>query len=59
MQATLIVALGGAVGSVARYWLALLMLPISRQLPWGTIVINIIGWNKAAFLYPKSGASPS
>jgi CrcB protein len=37
------VALGGAIGSVARYWLALLMLPVSRDLPWGTIVINIVG----------------
>ncbi len=43
MQATLVVALGGAIGSVARYWLALLMLPVSRELPWGTIVVNIIG----------------
>lgn len=43
MQATIMVALGGAIGSVARYWLALLMLPVSRDLPWGTIVINIAG----------------
>jgi CrcB protein len=43
MQATIMVALGGAIGSVARYWLALLMLPVSRDLPWGTIVINIVG----------------
>lgn len=43
MQATIMVALGGAIGSVARYWLALLMLPVSRELPWGTIVINIVG----------------
>jgi CrcB protein len=43
MQATIMVALGGAIGSVARYWLALLMLPVSRDLPGGTIVINIVG----------------
>ncbi len=43
MQATIMVALGGALGSVARYWLAILMLPLSRDLPWGTIVINIAG----------------
>ncbi|MBC2885372.1 fluoride efflux transporter CrcB [Ochrobactrum sp. CM-21-5] len=43
MQTTIMVALGGALGSVARYWLALLMLPISRNLPWGTIVINVLG----------------
>ncbi len=43
MQQTLWVALGGALGSVARYWVAVLALPISRQLPWGTIGINILG----------------
>ncbi len=43
MQQTLWIALGGALGSVARYWIALWALPISRQLPWGTIGINIAG----------------
>ena len=43
MPVTLWVAIGGALGSVARYWVALWMLPMSRDLPWGTIVINIIG----------------
>ena len=37
------VALGGALGSVARYWLALWALPLSRSLPWGTIGINVAG----------------
>jgi len=37
------IALGGALGSVARYWLALWMVPLSRNLPWGTIGINIAG----------------
>ena len=37
------IALGGALGSVARYWLGIWALPISRTLPWGTIVINIAG----------------
>lgn len=36
-------ALGGAFGSVARYWIALWALPVSRNLPWGTIGINIAG----------------
>ena len=40
---TLVVALGGAIGSTARYWLALWALPLSRSLPWGTVAINIIG----------------
>ena len=41
--ATLWIALGGALGSVARYWIALWALPISRELPWGTIGINVAG----------------
>jgi len=40
---TVWVALGGAVGSIGRYWLATWALPISRALPAGTIMINIIG----------------
>jgi len=40
---TLWIAFGGALGSVARYWLALWALPLSRALPLGTIGINIAG----------------
>ena len=43
MTQTLWIALGGALGSVARYWIGLWALPISRTLPWGTIGINIAG----------------
>ena len=43
MATTFWIALGGALGSVARYWIALWALPISRTLPWGTIGINIAG----------------
>jgi CrcB protein len=43
MQQTLWIALGGALGSVARYWLAVWAVPLSRGLPWGTIIINVIG----------------
>lgn len=43
MQQTLWIAFGGALGSVARYWIALWALPVSRSLPWGTIGINIAG----------------
>jgi fluoride exporter len=39
----LIVMIGGAFGTLARYVIAMLALPISRDLPWGTIVINITG----------------
>ncbi|SNB65394.1 CrcB protein [Arboricoccus pini] len=30
-------------GTLARYAISVLTLPISRDLPWGTIVINITG----------------
>jgi len=43
MAETLWIAFGGALGSVARYWIALAALPISRTLPIGTILINIGG----------------
>ncbi len=39
----LIVMIGGAIGTLARYTISMLTLPISRELPWGTIMINITG----------------
>jgi CrcB protein len=39
----LVVMLGGAIGTFLRYVVAVLALPISRDLPWGTILINISG----------------
>ena len=41
--ATLAVAAGGALGSMARYWIALWAAPLSRSMPWGTVGINIAG----------------
>ncbi|CAM1657132.1 fluoride efflux transporter CrcB [Bartonella apihabitans] len=49
MTATLWVAFGGALGTVLRYWLSLLMVPVSKNLPWGTILINIVGSFVIAF----------
>ena len=43
MTNTLAVALGGALGSVGRYWLALWAVPWSRSLPLGTVGINVLG----------------
>lgn len=43
MMTTLWIALGGALGTVARYWVGVWMLPLSRSLPWGTIGINVVG----------------
>ena len=39
----LLVMIGGALGALARYVISNLALPISGQLPWGTIIINITG----------------
>lgn len=39
----LVVMLGGAIGTFLRYLVSVLALPISRELPWGTIIINITG----------------
>lgn len=39
----LLVMLGGAIGTFLRYAVSVLALPVSRDLPWGTIFINITG----------------
>lgn len=39
----LVIMAGGALGTLARYLVSLLALPISRDLPWGTIIINVTG----------------
>ena len=42
--ATFWVAIGGALGSVARYWMAVGVARIAGEtFPWGTLFINIIG----------------
>ncbi len=39
----LIVMAGGALGTFARYAVSVLAMPISRDLPWGTVIINVTG----------------
>jgi CrcB protein len=39
----LVVMIGGALGTLARYAIGVATLPISAQLPLGTIIINITG----------------
>jgi CrcB protein len=40
----LFVAVGGAIGSVLRYWLSgLIANMVGQTFPWGTLVINITG----------------
>ena len=43
LSSVLAVSLGGALGSLARYGVSALALPISRELPLGTLIINIVG----------------
>jgi CrcB protein len=40
---TLYVMIGGALGTLARYGISVAAQPVSRNLPWGTIGINILG----------------
>jgi CrcB protein len=42
-QTTLLIAVGGALGTLARYGIGLVAAPFSQSLPWGTILINIAG----------------
>lgn len=44
MIASLWIAAGGALGSVARYWMAVAVARLAGEtFPWGTLLINIIG----------------
>lgn len=40
----LMVAIGGALGAMARYWFAAFMVTLTGpSFPWGTLIINIFG----------------
>ena len=40
----LAVAAGGAIGSLARFWLAAAMTALTGpRFPWGTLLINVVG----------------
>jgi len=44
MMPYLWVALGGAIGSVARFWMTLAMVRLTGPaFPWGTLLINVLG----------------
>jgi fluoride exporter len=50
------IALGGALGSMARFWLAAFVAEImGPQFPWGTILINIVGSFVIGFFATFSG----
>jgi CrcB protein len=42
--ATFWVAVGGALGSVSRYWIGVLVVRLTGEaFPWGTLLINVVG----------------
>ncbi len=44
MGAWFAVAVGGAIGSVGRFWLATVMTTLTGpRFPWGTLLINVLG----------------
>ena len=38
-----LVAAGGALGTMARYFVSSAALPLSKHLPWGTLIVNVLG----------------
>ncbi|WP_373318550.1 fluoride efflux transporter CrcB [Gluconacetobacter azotocaptans] len=46
---TLAIGAGGALGTIARYWVGLATARWSQALPWGTILINTTGSFAIAF----------
>ncbi len=58
-MAYLWVAIGGALGSVARFWLASAMaLATGAEFPWGTLLINVLGSFVISFFGMLTGTSP-
>ncbi len=55
----LVVALGGAIGSVARYGAGVVMAPHTTTFPWATLLVNVlgaflIGWFARLFAAPDA-----
>jgi CrcB protein len=50
------IAVGGALGSMARFWLAVFVAErLGPEFPWGTILINIVGSFVIGFFATFSG----
>ena len=44
MQTYFLIAIGGALGSVARYWCSgVAAALIGETFPWGTLIVNVVG----------------
>lgn len=59
---TMAIAAGGALGSVARYWVGIGLARWSQAMPWGTMLINASGSFAIAFfgtLTLSSGRYPA
>jgi CrcB protein len=56
MRLYLLIGLGGALGSIARHWLASLITLQSRSsFPWGTFCVNVTGCLAIGFFSGLSG----
>lgn len=50
-QQLLLVAMGGALGAVGRFWLGgVLLRQLGSGFPWGTLTVNLIGSFAAGFI---------
>jgi CrcB protein len=50
------VALGGALGSVARYWCSgFVANAVGETFPWGTLIVNVLGSLLIGFIATVSG----
>ena len=43
MYKLLLIAIGGALGTLARYGTTSALQPISSRFPWGTLAVNLLG----------------
>jgi CrcB protein len=58
MNAFLLVALGGAIGSAARYGVGLAAARVfGAGLPWGTLLVNVIGGFAMGLLAARVGSA--
>jgi CrcB protein len=50
MYKLLLIAVGGAIGSLARYGTQSALAPVSERFPWGTLAVNLVGCFLIGFL---------
>ena len=45
MQKYLLIAIGGALGSIARYWVgSVISSRVGFKFPYGTLIVNVVGF---------------